>query len=144
MSLSRQELDTLWPAAEVSELRERLHEARDAEAKLRVFEDLLLPRCTGTPLLHPAVVDALRALPHTAKITELVTHSGYSHRAFCRARSLTDVCPTHGIGCYYLEQGIAVTEGTKLTLAREQAKVTVVEVNERIRAISARTRVAMT
>lgn len=88
------ELDSVWSAAEGSELRERLQEARDAEAKLRILEGFLLPRCTSALSLHPAIVEALRRLPHKVTIAELVAHSGYSHRAFIRIfRSAVGLTP---------------------------------------------------
>jgi AraC-like DNA-binding protein len=77
-------LEDLWGAA-ANELRERLLEARTAEAKFRVLEQALLAQAKLPLARHPAVNFALRefhCVPHARTIADVTGRSGLSARRF--------------------------------------------------------------
>lgn len=71
----------LWGAF-AEEAHQRLCEAPDPEARLRVFEALLLSRLEPERRLHPAVAHGVAALRRGASVAEVVAASGFSHRHF--------------------------------------------------------------
>jgi AraC-like DNA-binding protein len=73
-------LEDLWSKREVAELRERLAEADDAEARVHILEVALLRRLPQVHGLHPAVAEALSKLARRAPVKSVVEESGYSHR----------------------------------------------------------------
>ncbi|AKU99741.1 Transcriptional regulator, AraC family [Labilithrix luteola] len=81
-------LDELF-GADVSRTTDDLAEARTAERKLELFEQLLLSRIAkrtrkqvATSTVHPAVAEALAMFDAGASIASAVERSGYSHRTF--------------------------------------------------------------
>lgn len=73
-------LEDLW-GAEVTHLRDRLGEARSLEARLALFEAVLLARLPRVRGVHPAVAEALATITERP-IAAVVERSGVSHRAF--------------------------------------------------------------
>lgn len=74
-------LEDLWGGA-VIELRERLRAEIDGSARLALFEAFLearLPRVRG---VHPAIAEAVARLAEGARVADVVTKSGASHRRF--------------------------------------------------------------
>ena len=79
-------LADVWGSSDERRLRERLEECRTLDARLVLFESLLLERVRRASCIHPMVsqsVHALGASPET-RIADLVARSGYSHRVFVR------------------------------------------------------------
>jgi AraC-like DNA-binding protein len=74
-------LDDLW-GAEASAMHARLEEVRDAEARLDLFERMLLARLPRVRGVHPAVACALARFAEGAAVGDVVAETGYSHRGF--------------------------------------------------------------
>lgn len=74
-------LEDLWGRA-ADEARERLAEVASPTDQLGLFESILLARMPRLRGLHPAIADALARLATNATVTDVVKHSGYSHRCF--------------------------------------------------------------
>ncbi|MBS0340827.1 MAG: AraC family transcriptional regulator [Proteobacteria bacterium] len=88
-------LDELW-GVQARIALERLQEARGLQARLDLFESLLLERLADTfHGLHPAVAQSLAPLcMGTLRVRELAARSGYSHRRFIDLfRSATGLAP---------------------------------------------------
>ncbi|MFN7938188.1 MAG: AraC family transcriptional regulator [Bryobacteraceae bacterium] len=73
-------LDDVW-GHDAAALRERLMEASDAQARLRIFEAALLSRLRVVTLA-PAVRGALDWIGRGGAVGEAVVKSGFSHRHF--------------------------------------------------------------
>lgn len=74
-------LEDLW-GREAGLARERLLEARGAEARLAALEGLLLRRLPAVRALHPAIAAALELLAAGGRVDQAVAASGFSHRHF--------------------------------------------------------------
>jgi AraC-like DNA-binding protein len=74
-------LAALWGGA-VERMRAQLAEAPSLEARLAMFERLLLARLPRIRGLHPAVAEGLMRLSTGEDVAGAVAASGYSHRRF--------------------------------------------------------------
>jgi AraC-like DNA-binding protein len=75
------QLDALWGRA-VEGMRAQLAEAPSLEARLALFERLLLTRLPRIRGLHPAVAEGLMRLGTGDDVAAAAAASGYSHRRF--------------------------------------------------------------
>jgi AraC-like DNA-binding protein len=74
-------LETLWPARETSELRERLCSAHTTSTRFRILEDALLARLRRPFKRHRAVRAALEHIAQPgAAISAIAARVGLSHR----------------------------------------------------------------
>jgi AraC-like DNA-binding protein len=74
-------LDAIWGNG-VDAMRAQLAETSSLEARLLLFERLLLARLPRMRGLHPAVAEGLLRLAREADVAQAVAASGYSHRRF--------------------------------------------------------------
>lgn len=77
-------LADVWGDAEAHGLCERLDACRTLEARLALFESVLIERVRRACEVHPLVTLAVRALAVSPElsIAQLVQRSGFSHRVF--------------------------------------------------------------
>lgn len=74
-------LEDLW-GRDARRMRDRLAETLSAEARLSLFESMLLARLPKVRAIHPAVAHALSRIHSAGSVSELVADTGYSHRRF--------------------------------------------------------------
>jgi AraC-like DNA-binding protein len=74
-------LDALWGRS-VDTMRAQLADTPSLEARVALFERLLLGRLPRLRGLHPAVAEGLSCLAQKADVAAAVESSGYSHRRF--------------------------------------------------------------
>ena len=109
-------LADLWGASAPLALA-RLQETSDLEARLDVFEALLLDRLADSfHGLHPAVAEALAPLRMGAlQVRELAAHSGYSHRRFIELfRGATGLAPKAYARVHRLDRVLDLAADAKL------------------------------
>ncbi|GGC21673.1 transcriptional regulator [Pseudoduganella buxea] len=74
-------LPELWGVSAES-LLQQLAQEGDPRRQMVLLESFLAARLPATPVLHPRVVHALAACAQGARVDDMVTQSGYSHRGF--------------------------------------------------------------
>ena len=75
-------LDALWGERDVERMRDQLAEAPSLDARMALFERLLVARLPRIRGLHPAIAEGLFRLAQQADVAAAVAASGYSHRRF--------------------------------------------------------------
>ncbi len=74
-------LPELW-GAHAESLLQQLAQEGDPRRQLVLLDAFLAARLPATPVLHPRVAHALAACAQGARVDDMVTQSGYSHRGF--------------------------------------------------------------
>ncbi len=82
-------LNLVWGTSTVTEILDRLSRARSPALMLDVIEHFLMLRLPRTRGIHPVVAHALKRFNADAKVADVVSETGLSHRHFIKIFAAT-------------------------------------------------------
>jgi AraC-like DNA-binding protein len=78
------ELELIWGYSNLTVLLDQLNETVELSERLNILENFLVNRLIKQSSAHPAIESALQLMGPFAKVKNLVTRSGLSHRHFIK------------------------------------------------------------